>query len=367
MVASALFLQSNQLHGAVTVLENEDVPEFLVKLQEWSLELQPWDWLAEAFTVTWPLVAIPLSLLGSLLSVVAMMLMKSALASETDSSKPLDIFWFLNLRILQAFALYFASGLVTWIALGIAPSTVLSCFSSLNVVITLVIAPSWFGEEVTPTAKRAAAVMVLGCCWVACSGPDSYRLDSISEVNLLFAKHPFLVCSVVCFSLVLTGLATYFYWCRETVWSPVTNLAVCMTASIFGSYSCLFAKCTSISMQIVLARTDAEDALHALVALHWTYQFYLWLVFTSLCGAVQMYFMNESLRHGNASFVIPAYQSVGLVAQIVIGGILFQEFSEFTLQEQLLFWPGVLIVVASIGVITGDAASKAAQDDKVRG
>merc|ERR1719277_2120575 len=103
-----------------------------------------------------------------------------------------------------------------------------------------------------------------------------------------------------------------------------------LTAAIFGSFACNFAKCTSISFQAALAQqNDIGAILSGIFLFKWQKQFYIWLVLALVCGIGQMYFMNESLRRGNASFVIPLYFSTGTLVGIIIGGILFQEFANF--------------------------------------
>jgi len=248
----------------------------------------------------------------------------------------------LGWKFMAGLSLYLVGSFLGWIALGIAPNTVLACLNSWNIVMGPILGAMRYGERVSAVAVMSAAMLVVGCVWVACLGPRSYRLDTVEEINLLFAQFPFTACCITCGTLLGVSLINYCWWRKCTPWSPVIVSMVSTVAAIFATYSVLFAKCTSIIMQ---------DAVSA-ASFNIEYQFYLWMAGTCLCGPLGLYFLHEALKHGQASFVIPVYQSLSTVFQLVVGGILFREYASFSLAKHLAFWPGVLLVLVSVVAFT---------------
>lgn len=322
-------------------------------VESFAVPLQPWAALSSFFGHLGPvLVGIPLSLLGSTMSVCGLLLQKASLQNasskeevDADGNRPWVPSW-LDRQFLTGLLLYGVGGFLAWIALGIAPNTVLACLNSWSIVVGPIMASTWFGERVSRVAAASALMLVVGCTWVACLGPRSYRLVTVDEINFLFAQIPFTICCVTCGTVLAAALLNYLWWRTCTPWSPVIVSLVSTAAAIFATYSVLFAKCTSMILQAALVKDDFAFG----------YQFYLWLAGTCLCGPLGLYFLCEALRHGSASVVIPVYQSLGTVFQLVVGGILFREYADFGLAKHFAFWPGVLLVIVSVVVLTQSEA-----------
>merc|ERR1719235_2443037 len=98
---------------------------------------------------------------------------------EVEPTKERSGLYFLNKMWICGFILFGAGNLTTWAALGLAPNSVLSCFNSWNIIFTFTIAPSWFpkcfDKPASSRSKYCAFILVIGCCWVAITGPRSYR------------------------------------------------------------------------------------------------------------------------------------------------------------------------------------------------
>lgn len=328
----------------------------------WGSPLEPWNSLSNFFGHAGPLlVGIPLCLLGSTLTVCGLLLWNDSLkqgggreVADKSSGKVSWVPAWLDGKFLAGVVLYLFGSFLGWIALGIAPNTVLACLNSWNIVMGPILGFMWYGERISAAAVVSATMLVIGCVWVACLGPRSYRLDTVEEINLLFAQIPFTACCITCGTMVGVSLMNYFWWHKCTPWSPVTVSMVSTVAAIFATYSVLFAKCTSIVMQGALGAANFNIE----------YQFYLWAAGTCICGPLGLYFLHEALRNGQASFVIPVYQSLSTVFQLVVGGILFREYASFSLAKHLAFWPGVLLVLVSVVAFTRNAEQEEAPEQR---
>jgi len=262
-----------------------------------------------------------------------------------------------NWRWVLGLAIFAAGNLVTWVALGMGPNSVLACFNSWNIIFSMVIAPRFFGEPVPRAAQLSAVVLIGGCIWVTIEGPRSYRLHTVDSINMLFARFPFTLSCVICFTILVAAKIKHWFSQSTPVWSAATSVQITSMASIFACYAVLFSKCTSMLVQSSVVSNVSQVG-------YW--QFYLWSGATVVCGICQVYWLNESLRHGYASFVIPAYESMGMALQIIVGGIFFDEYRKFTVKKHLLFWPGVLLVLSGLIFLTKSVSkddSKAREED----
>lgn len=65
-----------------------------------------------------------------------------------------------------------------------------------------------------------------------------------------------------------------------------------------------------------------------------------------------LHLLNLALAMGDAVVVMPAYESMSLAGQIVVGGMFFQEFHALDATGHLWFWAGVAIVVVGILMVS---------------
>mmetsp|Transcript_90006 Transcript_90006/g.263100 ORF Transcript_90006/g.263100 Transcript_90006/m.263100 type:complete len:455 (-) Transcript_90006:3-1367(-) len=304
--------------------------------------------------------SIVIAFCGSTLTVMGMVLQKHAHqkcleeadAEVKDENDPTRCMtdrscYLFHWRWILGLAIFAAGNAVTWVALGMGPNSVLACFNSWNIIFSMVVAPMFFGERVPREAKLSAVLLIGGCIWVTIAGPRSYRLHTVDSINMLFARFPFTLCCVACFTILVAAKIKHWFWQGTRVWSAATSVQITSMASIFACYAVLFSKCTSMLVQSSVATNVSQVG-------YW--QFYLWAGATVVCGICQVYFLNESLRHGFASFVIPAYESMGMALQIVVGGIFFREYRNYTLKMHLTFWPGVALVLSGLVFLTRSVA-----------
>lgn len=256
-------------------------------------------------------------------------------------------YYLLNWRWLFGLAIFGVGNAVTWVALGMGPNSVLACFNSWNIIFAMVVAPMWFGEHVPTEAKLSACVLIAGCIWVTIVGPRSYRLHTIDSINMLFARFPFTLCCIICLTILVAAKIKHFFWQGTRTWPAAAAVQITSMASIFACYAVLFSKCTSMLVQSSVVSNVSQIG-------YW--QFYVWVSMTVICGVCQVYFLNESLKHSSASFVIPAYESMGMSLQIIVGGIFFREYRKFDMIKHLTFWPGVILVLSGLICLTRSVA-----------
>jgi len=330
-----------------------------------STPIEPWNSLGKIFANGLWVVGLPLTIGGSFLSVVAAILQKEAIqglgartnrdaivsrgasdaaVKEGNDSGDVEPFW-LNRQWLFAFGLHCVGGFLGWICLGMAPNSLAVCLGTLDVFFALLIAKYRSGEEITSMMVASCCTLVVGNGWILVFGPRSYRLRTATSLTMCFTRQLFAIISAVSASAVVAILADYYCWARERDKKDnlLTTVQLATAGSIFGCYSALFAKCTSIIFQTTILRGDFEVPI---------VEFYLLGAMCFMCGAFNVYYFNKALGIGDISFVLPFNRALGTLLQMVIGGVFFEEYEDFTRERHLLFWPGVGITIVGTVVLT---------------
>lgn len=308
------------------------------------------------------LLAIPISLVGSTATVSGLLVQKMSHIpdEQQDGETKSGMFYFLDRMWIGGFALFVTGNLICWMALGMAPNSVLSCFNSWNVIFTFLIAPRWFPKcftkAISSKSMYCAAFLVVGCCWVAVAGPRSYRLRTVEHLRLLFTYPAFHWCCVVVGIAYVASLARYcLHLVRVKNWDPLATAQISGVASTSAAYAVIFSKCTSSLVQTSFASHHNEVKQ----------DFFIYLVLTAIFGALQIHFLNVALHHGEAAFVVPIYESSSMAMQIVVGGMLFQEYAHFTFAQHMVFWPGVVVVLIAVVALCRFAMDENEQEEKL--
>eukprot|EP00933_Yihiella_yeosuensis_P035026 TRINITY_DN2849_c3_g1_i1.p1 TRINITY_DN2849_c3_g1~~TRINITY_DN2849_c3_g1_i1.p1 ORF type:complete len:431 (-),score=31.77 TRINITY_DN2849_c3_g1_i1:310-1602(-) len=313
----------------------------------------------KTYNVLHLLMSVVFTLTGASMTVIGFMVQKTA-HSHKESTGSASLYFF-SPRWIFGFLIFLSGNLLTWIALGYGPASTLACFNSWNIIFAVVVAPMFFGESVSVGSKLAAIMLVLACVWVTLAGPLPGVVLDVHAIGGLFRTPAFLACSAACSLVLVSGLVRHCYsdaFAAAQPRSTTADLHIIAVAAIFGSYAVLFSKCTSILIQ-----EGGHMSGHAWD--HW--QLWLWIAAIVLCGISQIHFLNLALRRGDASFVIPAYEAIGILVQIVVGGIFFREYLAFTLGEHVRFWTGVAFVLLGLLALCGSTAESSTKGNDDRG
>lgn len=369
---SVLALCSVDQHCASALLTGSLAPHLTSSTSQTSLQAKLLLQVPQAFqsdagatslkNYVW-LLGIPISLVGSTLTVLGLLLQKKShepeqIDSDVSDEMPPQTLYCLNLKWMSGLLLFAAGNFVTWISLGLAPNAVLSCFNSWSIICTLVLAPRWFQHEtISRRTWLCAAVLVAGCTWVAIAGPRSYRSEKISDINKDFTYPAFRWCTLCMVCFFLLALFKYYFVWRQRSWPLVVVAQITAASAICASYATLLSKCTSD-----LVGSSVRSGINEVHG-----EFFAYLIGTAVCGVLQIHFLNEGVKRGAVSFVMPFYQSLAIAIQIVAGGMLFQEYAGFTWQHHLYFWPGVVVVLVGVAALTKFATEDQNEQGTARG
>jgi hypothetical protein len=312
-----------------------------------------WFWLA----------GVIVTLFGATLTVVGFMLQKqshSASALAVDSlgrtGAPAGPYWMETQWVFGAL-IWALGNVVCWVALGLAPQSILASINCWNIVITLVIAPWLLGEPVSERTAWSAALLAFGTGWVVAFGPKAYEQQT---ALLIFEalKRPQSICAFAVTSLFLLSMSVIAYsrW-RSRLTRTLSYIQFTAISAVFAWYATLLSKSTA---KVLVASVQLHESLYLSPI------FCVFAAIFPLCAVAQVHFLNMGLKHGDAVMVIPLFEALSMTGQIVVGGLVFDEFSGLGSRQQAWFWPGVVTVmlgILSLAMDMGEARKGSSTDE----
>jgi hypothetical protein len=299
--------------------------------------------------------------------VVGFMVQKTShakLAGAADSvdglGAPTRPYW-MESRWLLGGAIWIAGNFICWIALGLAPQTILAAINCWNIVITLVIAPRLLGEPVSKQTTMSAALLAFGTGWVIAFGPKAYQMHTTDLILEALKKPQSIIAFAMTSMFLLTmSIVGYTRW-QNKVSETLSYFQFTAISATFAWYATLLSKSTA---KVLVASMQLQQSLYL--------NPYFWVLASAfpICAALQVHFLNMGLKNGEAVIVIPMYEALSMTGQIVIGGLVFDEFSGLGPHQHAMFWPGVAIVmlgIASLAFEVRDADMKkgCSSDEKI--
>lgn len=311
-------------------------------------------------------VGVLITLFGATLTVVGFMVQKQShiSAKATDhfgrAGAPERPYW-MQTRWLLGGLIWLIGNLVCWVALGLAPQSILAAINCWNIVITLVIAPKLLGEPVSTHTAWSALLLAFGTGWVVTCGPKAYQQHTVVLILEALKKPQSIVALLMSFVFLASMSVIAFNRWRGMASQTLSHLQFTAISATFAWYATLLSKSTA---KVLVASVQLHQSLYLNPA------FWLLAALFPLCAAAQVHFLNMGLKTGDAVSVIPMYEALSMTGQIVIGGLVFDEFSELGPRQHAWFWPGVVIVLLGIASLAsevhgGEARKGSSTDERI--
>jgi len=276
-------------------------------------------------------------LVGSTFTGLGLVWIRSSLERNACSKSPKIFyqqpFWWMGVGV-------FAGGqIINFLAMGMAPEVVLSCMGVWSMAMNTLFAYLIIGEQL----NRLGVVTLIGSClamlMVLIGTPSS--TTSVGDANGIIralSGPPFLIMSAV----VLLALAGLWLFARMRPSLGLKPVAWAITSAILSGYTVMFFKC--VSMLIVDPPKTQGPPWNIPMA---------WVVLLEACccGTMQFTATNFALneKDGEALIVFPLSFTVGMLCQIMMGELVFQELDSFQgLGQILLFWGGAALLLICI-------------------
>lgn len=308
--------------------------------------------VSEGLTEWCWLIGIILTLLGATLTVVGLMVQKRShhVKDMPLFDKPVP-YWMQGPWVLGG-VIWISGNMLCWVALGLAPQSILASMNCLNIIITIIIAPWFLGEKVSHQTLRAAGLLLVGTAWVIASGPKDYQVRTLPSIVQALTK----LQSICAFGLTigfLIGMTVLACVRWERKLAPTLTYAqFTIVSAIFAWYSTLLSKSTA---KVIAASVQLWSPMYK----NWV--FWAFSAGFVLAAVAQGHLLNMALKYGNAVHVIPLYEALSMTGQIVVGGLVFDEFASLGVLGHLSFWPGVGIVLLGMSLLAFEARDSMAE------
>jgi len=245
-------------------------------------------------------------------------------------------------RWLLGGAVWIAGNLVCWIALGLAPQTILAAINCWNIVVTLAIAPWFLGEPVSQRTMISVSLLASGTFWVVVFGPKMYQQHTVTLILEALKKPQSLCAFGVTLAFLLSMAALAYRRTRSRFSQTLSYFQFTAVSATFAWYATLLSKSTA---KVMVASMQLHQSLYLNPV------FWVLAGLFPVCAAAQIHFLNMGLKYGDAVTVIPMYEALSMTGQIVVGSLVFDEFSTLGATQHAWFWPGVLVVLLGIASI----------------
>jgi len=235
-------------------------------------------------------------------------------------------------------------------ALGFGPQSVIAPIGSLTMVANACVAPRMHGETLRSSVVCATIVILVGCVVAVASASHLNLICDVDSLLALYWTRRFSIYFIVIACLIMLCL-NFIARCEQVEREQGTDspayrslyayhrVSYALVSGTFGAQSVLFAR--SFNELIISSMRGGRFFL----GFAGTY-----VIFGALAGTIvaQIYWLNIGLARFESLYNVPVFTSVWIVGTVLGGGVFFGEFSDFTVQQAILFPLGIALCVSGV-------------------
>lgn len=250
---------------------------------------------------------------------------------------------------ILGFFLLLLGSIMDFVALGLAPASLLAPLAALSLVWNMVAAPCFLKEKLTPHQITATLIIFSGAVLAVCFSSHASPSYTLEDLKLLFLRYPMklytaIVPSIVIMCMVTIEVIESLSPERRAMSSLRSLHMLCYAgaAGITGGQSILYAKATAELF---------KSAFRGAPGLGRTGETYLIVTGMIFCMLIQITYLNGGLLHHNSLTVVPVYQAFWIISGIIGGLVYFDEIRSFTELQLGIFSLGVLVTISGVGYL----------------
>lgn len=255
---------------------------------------------------------------------------------------------------------FFAVGAaLNFVSYSYAAQSLLAAIASIQFVSNVFFGYVVLRERVTARVRVATGIIVFGNVFVvACASRKASPYTAAQLLELYdYRFRTFGLCMI---GLVIFLHIIYSYYReRERLGNPLPHSALVVpilyscVAAMVGTQSVVQAKCLSTLIHASWAGDNQLGHLFTYVVL-----------FLFLGGTFfWLYRVNKALSSFDGLFIIPVLQAFFVIWTIIVGGVYFKEFEDFTFARMSGFVLGVMIVVVGVFLLAPPPRSAASHNN----
>ncbi|XP_041985253.1 magnesium transporter NIPA2 [Aricia agestis] len=215
-----------------------------------------------------------------------------------------------------------------------APAALVTPLGALSVLVAAVLSSKFLNENLNFIGKIGCFLCIIGSIIFVIHSPKSEEVTEFVDLTTKLTDYLFV-------SYVLTILGMSFI--LKVVFIPRfgnTNIVVyLLICSAIGSLTVVF--CKGVALGVKETINGGNNNLK-------NYIFWILLVISVACIAIQMNYLNKSLDIFNTSVVTPVYYVMFTVLVIMSSGILFREWEHMSAMDILGCVCGFLVLIVAV-------------------
>ena len=258
--------------------------------------------------------------------------------------------------------IFVTGSLLNFASYAFAAQSLLASLESVQFVTNLLFGKFLLGAHVDQTMMAGTCLTVTGTVMaVQFSSKETLELDT-EDMKALYINPAYLIyLGVMCFSLVILQVVYIKLKERQDKNKAVKHSEIIMpcvyavSSALVGTQSVVQAKV--LAELLAVQSSGAENIFQSWFT-------YVTLVAWIITAGIWLKRLNDALKTFNPLFIIPLLQCGFIFFAIVSGGIFFQEFNSFSLNQWCGFWFGIIVMFSGLILLT-PKPSTSSSDDKL--
>jgi uncharacterized membrane protein len=223
--------------------------------------------------------------------------------------------------------------IIDFIALGVAPQSVIAPFGAFSLVFNVIIAKILHYEPITLQTLTGTSLIIIGTVFCSICATHIEETLTLAEIIDLTHSHVFIATTIF---MVMAISMIWRYACIVEENTYYHKLSITFLTGVFGAYNLLIGKILCKLLFINFQQLYTSVFAYTIV----------FLLITTMI--IQLIWLNYGLKLYTSTSIIPMTRAFWVIFSVILGMITFIEYKTLTLTYIILFYTGIIIVVTGI-------------------
>eukprot|EP00485_Elphidium_margaritaceum_P023815 CAMPEP_0202712596 /NCGR_PEP_ID=MMETSP1385-20130828/43531_1 /ASSEMBLY_ACC=CAM_ASM_000861 /TAXON_ID=933848 /ORGANISM="Elphidium margaritaceum" /LENGTH=610 /DNA_ID=CAMNT_0049372683 /DNA_START=77 /DNA_END=1909 /DNA_ORIENTATION=- len=267
------------------------------------------------------------------------------------------------------FGIYLIGGILNAVALFYAPQSLVLPLSAITLVVNTGLATKVLDEPFFKTDICGMISVIIGSSLAVIFGPRTAGGETtMNDLKVRWGDADFFYFIVILSSLMAVDYLLVRYYEKkntddESVMDVIQHgkelllLSYCLLAGYFGSLAFLFLKSFT---EFIGSSVDSKEKADANAQ---SWYSYFTIICVVLANFALEFWRQRGLSYFHAVYVVPINQVVLIVMGSVMGGLYFEEFSNMSAVDGVMFTLAILITVVGVFVLAFNSGNVAEKTD----
>jgi uncharacterized membrane protein len=294
-------------------------------------------------------IGVVLAALASVISNLGLNFQKLTHIKNSNASEQVKREYYKSSLWIIGLMMIILGSIADFAALAFGAQSIIAPLGSLTLVSNVFFAPCMLGETLTHRDLLATLAIVAGATIAVIFASHKDTIYGLNDLLGFYEKPRFGLYAI--FILVWIGILWTAIKYMETLRREDKNSIHYLQVVRYHRF-CYAALSGTIGAQSVLfAKCSAELLMSWLVGGGFVFFYYqTWFVVSLMVATIflQLKFLNEGLRHFDALYIVPVFQSFWILISVIAGLVFFGEYREMTQHQMVMFPIGIFITISGV-------------------